>query len=86
MGSKLDDRGDVLERKLRQLKAQQERVAARRQAMLARRTRREETRRKILVGAVVLEKVEHGQISEEVLRGWLDGALTRPEDRSLFGL
>ncbi|MGH8143889.1 MAG: mobilization protein [Steroidobacteraceae bacterium] len=77
---------DALELKLRQLRAQQQRVVARRQTVLVRRTRREDTRRKILVGAVVLEKVETGEIPEATLHTWLKGALTRAEDRALFGL
>jgi hypothetical protein len=43
-------------------------------------------RRKILVGAIVLAKVEQGVIQESVLRSWLDAALTREDDRALFGL
>jgi hypothetical protein len=53
---------------------------------LSRRTRQDDTRRKILLGAIVLAKVEQGVIQESVLRGWLSGALTRADDRALFGL
>jgi hypothetical protein len=45
---------------------------------------RDDTRRKI--GAIVLAKVEQGVIQESVLRSWLDAALTREDDRALFGL
>ena len=48
--------------------------------------RRDDTRRKILAGAIVLARVEQGQISESEFRGWLDTALTRPDDRALFDL
>jgi hypothetical protein len=30
--------------------------------------------------------VDQGVIEESVLRGWLEGALTRGDDRELFGL
>jgi hypothetical protein len=43
-------------------------------------------RRKILVGAIVLAKVDQGVIEPQVLRGWLKGALKRPDDRELFDL
>ena len=43
-------------------------------------------RRKILVGAIVLAKVEQGVIQDSVPRSWLDGALIRRDDRALFGL
>jgi hypothetical protein len=45
-----------------------------------------QTRRKFLVGAVVLARVEKSLLEESVLRGWMDGALERAEDRRLFGL
>jgi hypothetical protein len=54
--------------------------------MEARRHRKEDTRRKILVGAIVLARVEHGRTQETELRAWLDEALTRPDDRALFDL
>jgi hypothetical protein len=38
------------------------------------------------VGALVLARVQQGRISEGELRGWLDEALTRADDRALFGL
>jgi hypothetical protein len=41
---------------------------------------------RILWSAIVLAKVEQGVIKEAQLRGWLEGALTRPDDRALFGI
>jgi hypothetical protein len=76
----------ALEAKLKQLKAQQQRKDARARSVEARRSRREEMRRKFLVGAVVLAKVEAGEIEETALKQWLRPALTKPEDRALFGL
>jgi len=43
-------------------------------------------RRKILVGAIVLAKIDQEVLPEKELRGWLDKALTRTDDRALFGL
>jgi hypothetical protein len=83
---KLDERISSLETKLQQLKTRQARLEARKKALASRRTRKDHTRRKILVGAVVLAKVDQGVLQESVLRGWLDGALERPDDRALFGL
>lgn len=84
--NKIDERIDTLEERLTQLKTRRERVEARRRSMEARRTRREETRRKILVGAIVLAKVNQGVLGKSVLRGWLNKALTRADDRALFNL
>jgi hypothetical protein len=76
----------AIELRLRQLKAQQQRVEARRRHLASRLARKEDTRRKILIGAVVLAKVEQGVIEEAQLKRWLEGALTRSDDRALFGL
>ena len=51
--------------------------------------RRRDTRKKILVGATVLNAVEHGGIpafaSIAELERWLEARLTRPYDRAVFG-
>jgi hypothetical protein len=83
---KLDDQISTLQEKLTQLKLRQQRLDARKRAIDALRERKAATRRKILVGGIVLAKVEQGEIDSEQFRGWLDGALTRAEDRALFGL
>jgi hypothetical protein len=86
MAAKIVERIGTLEERLKHLKAKQQRTAARQRTLESRRTRRDDTRRKILVGAIVLAKVEQGVIQESILRGWLDGSLTRADDRALFGL
>jgi len=43
-------------------------------------------RRKVLVGAIVLARVDQGLLPELELRTWLDAALTRADDRALFDL
>jgi hypothetical protein len=83
---KLDERISSLETKLQQLKTRQARLEARKKALASRRARKDDTRRKILVGAVVLAKVNQGVLEESVLRGWLEGALERADDRALFDL
>ena len=83
---KLDERITGLEEKLKQLRTRQQRIEARKRALLSRRERAADTRRKILVGAIVLAKVEQGELDAGLLRGWLDAALTRADDRALFNL
>jgi hypothetical protein len=80
------ERIQALETRLKHLKARQQRKDARVRKVEGRRTRREESRRKFLVGAIVLAKVEDGSLSEVLLKSWLDPAITRLEDRVLFGL
>jgi hypothetical protein len=84
--SDIGERIETLEGRLRQLKAKQQRMEARQRSLSSRRARRDDTRRKILVGAIVLAKVDQGVLQDSVLRAWLDGALTRADDRALFGL
>ena len=86
MAAKLDERITGLEQQLKQLRTRQQRIDARKRALLSRRERAADTRRKILVGAIVLAKVEQGEIDAGLLRGWLDQALTRKDDRELFQL
>jgi hypothetical protein len=69
-----------------ELKAREQAAEARRRTLESRRKRKDDTRRKILVGAIVLAKVEHGDFPEAKLRDWLEGALVRADDRELFGL
>ena len=83
---KLEERIASLQERLQQLKAQQQRVTARQRALESRRNRKADTRRKILVGSIVLARVAQGRIPESELRAWLDEALTRPDDRALFDL
>jgi hypothetical protein len=75
-----------LEEKLRQLKAREQAIEARRRTLESRRSRKADTRRKILVGAIVLAKVDRGEIAAADLRSWLEAALNRADDRGLFGM
>ena len=77
---------EELEAKLRQLKERQQAVEARRRTLESRRSRKADTRRKILVGAIVLAKAEHGEMDRSLLRRWLEQGLVRTDDRALFGL
>lgn len=86
MAPKLDERIVALEARLKNLKAEQQRIAARQRALEVKRARKEDTRRKILIGAIVMARIEQGRFQEADLRAWLDEALTRPDDRSLFEL
>ena len=82
----IDDRIADLEKRLKQAKALKQQQVTRERAAEKKRQRSDDTRRKILVGAVILAKVEHGEWPKERLREWMDKALTRADDRALFGL
>jgi hypothetical protein len=80
------ERIQALEQKLKQLKTLQQRREAKARSVALHRSRRDELRRKILVGAIVLAKVEDGSLDAALLRKWLDPAVTRADDRALFEL
>lgn len=84
--ARLAERISALEERLKQMKVRQQQLEARRRHLESRHRRRDDTRRKILVGAIVLARVERGELAESELRGWLERALTREDDRVLFGL
>jgi hypothetical protein len=83
---RLDDQISTLQEKLQQLKLRQQRLDARKRASEALRERKIATRRKILVGGVVLAKVQQGEIDQNQFLGWLKQALTRADERALFDL
>lgn len=73
---------------LEKLKAQQAKLTARIQAMEARTKvseRKQETRRKILVGSYYLDEARRNN-QFETLRNLMDGYLKRNSDRALFDL
>jgi conjugative transfer protein TraD len=84
--AKLDEQISTLQERLIQLKVRQQRLDARKRAVDAQRDRKAETRRQILVGALVMAKAHSGEMDPALLRGWLAQALTRASDRALFDL
>lgn len=77
-----DDKLLEVERQLDQLVARKQLLAAR----VAQRSRAQDTRRKILAGAVVLEQARENPDFRNWLRFRLNEALVRPADRKLFDL
>ena len=72
---------EALELKLKQAKEKAKKLKAAQVAAAAKAERAKDTRRKILAGAVVLAKMDRGQLVQ-----MLDTVLTRPDDRALFDL
>lgn len=75
--------------KLKKMLAQKAALDARIQQERSRereRQRKEDTRRKILAGAVVLDEAEKHPAYKAELFKLLDRFLSRPDDRELFGL
>lgn len=82
----LDKKIEAKRLKLEQLRVRELRLENRLKAIASRQARRDDTRRKILIGATVLAKIERGEFDQKKLQAMLDEALTRKDDRKLFGL
>ena len=82
----LDEKIEAKRVKLEQLKMRQVRLENRLHYLAAKQARRDETRRKILIGATILAKIERGEFDRKRLDAMLNEALTRKDDRALFGL
>lgn len=86
MNQKRKERIEALSERLKQLQVQQSRADSRLRTMEARKARKEDTRRKMLAGSLVLTCLEDGRLSKSDFYAWLDQALDRSDDRALFGL
>lgn len=84
--SDLDTRLEAAKKRVKQLQAQKAVLEVRKRTAEAKRQRIEDTRRKILLGATILAKVQRGEWPELRMLDLLDRELTRPDDRALFGL
>lgn len=73
--ARLEKQKEKAERKIRELR-QQEKVQA----------RKNENRRKVLIGAMMLEKVKQQKYSQADLLEEMNRFLTRDNERALFGL
>lgn len=84
--AKIEERIETLKERLKQLEVRKARAEARKRALASRRARKDDTRRKILAGAIVLAKVQSGDLDPKTFQQWLDQGLTRSDDRALFDL
>lgn len=83
---KAQQRIDELQEKLKQAKALKSKIEARQKAAEWKKKRTEDTRRKILVGALALEMMGQDEGARARFMTRLDKYLTRTDDRALFGL
>ncbi|WP_258001226.1 hypothetical protein [Janthinobacterium sp. ROICE36] len=83
---KAQQRVKDLEEKLKLAKALKQKVEARAKAAESKQKRAADTRRKILVGAAILAKVERGEWPKDKMLEMMSQQLTRDDDRALFDL
>ena len=75
--------------RIEKLKLRKEQIEARIKNLESKERTREkklDTRRKILIGAFYMEQMEKNEDAKKKIIARLDGFLTRPMDRELFGL
>ena len=73
-------------KKAAQLRAKDELIEARKVQALIKGKRADDTRRKILAGALALDMMEESEENKARFMTRLDKFLSRPDDRTLFGL
>ena len=82
----IEERIAALEAKLKKEKAKKQQIEARKRVAESKAKRSQDTRRKILVGAAILAKVDRGEWPQDKLLALMDVSLARPDDRALFDL
>ncbi len=80
------ERLQAIDERLTRLRTEKDRLVAR----VNKAERRRQTRQKIVIGGTVLAAVEHEGLptlrTKAELLQWLEGRLTRSQDRTVFGL
>jgi hypothetical protein len=82
----LEERIAQQEEKLRQLKTRQQKLLVQRRTEEAKRLRTEDTRRKILLGSMLLDRMSSDEGVRNRILGELALWLSREDDRKLFAL
>jgi hypothetical protein len=72
--------------RLNALKARKQAIVARAKTLESKKTRSEDTRKKVLIGAAVLAENENNPEGRERTQQMMDKFLTRDNDRNLFEL
>ena len=82
----IDERIASLELKLQQEKAKRSQIEARKRSAAKKKQHAEDTRRKILVGAMVLNTVDAGTWPRDKMISMLNATLTLYNDLALLGM
>ena len=86
MTTSIDARIKAQEDKLKHLKAQRQKIEARKRASAAKITRQQDTRKKVLAGAMVLQMMDGDESTRQRFIQRLEAFLVRNDDRALFEL
>lgn len=84
--NKIDERIQKQEDELKRLKALKRKAESRKRSAEREQQRKDDTRKKILIGACMLKLAEENQEANERMLKQLDNFLTNDRDRDLFNL
>ncbi|MDQ9827126.1 mobilization protein [Acinetobacter nosocomialis] len=82
----LEQKIEQQEQKLKQLKAQKQAIEARERTKKKEQERKDDTRRKILLGSYLIKKMNANEANKEKILAELNEYLTEDRDRQLFDL
>lgn len=82
----LKNRIQSIEERLKQLKMQERQLQQRLRTVESEKSRRNETRKKIIIGAITLHEMDSDPSLKAVFLQKLDAMLKKPSDRKLFNL
>ena len=83
---KIDESIEALKKKLEEAKARKQKMEALARVKASKESRAADTRKKILIGAMVLESMSSNEETRVRVLERLDKFLSRTDDRALFGL
>ena len=86
LADSLDKKIEAQVEKLKQLKAQKQAVDARERTKQKQQERKDDTRRKILLGSYLIKKMNDNEANKEKILADLNEYLTEDRDRQLFNL
>ncbi|HMQ13246.1 MAG TPA: mobilization protein [Candidatus Competibacter phosphatis] len=86
MMATIEEQIEQAKQRVKQLEARKQKVEARKLHLLIKGKRSNDTRRKILAGALVLDMMERDEATRQRFLERLDKYLKRADDRALFGL
>ena len=82
----IEEQIERAKQRVKQLEARKKQIEARKLHLLVKGRRSNDTRRKILAGALVLDMMERDEAARHRFLERLDKYLKRADDRALFGL
>lgn len=86
MARRIDERVEQAAKKLAELKAAQAKADAREKAKAGKERRKLDNKKKILLGAYMLDRMEREEGFQARVMPRLDKFLVRPAERAIFGL